>query len=466
MAKRLRSYICGEWVEGESPQAPLHNPTTEEVLAETSTEGIDVGAALDCARGRGSPALRSMTFQERGERIGRMAKVLHEHREELIEISIANGGNTRGDAKFDIDGGTGTLAYYSKLSVELGEQRIILDGAVEPLARNPRFVGRHIQTPFTGAAIQINAFNFPAWGFAEKAAVALLAGMPVISKPATSTSLLAHRIMEIIVEAELLPEGALQFLCGGAGDLLDRLTCQDVLSFTGSGRTAQFLRTREAMVRNSVRHNVEADSLNAAVLAPDVGRESETYDLFLREVQREMTQKAGQKCTAIRRIFVPKERVDEVQEDLIEQIRTVRVGHPALKQVRMGPLATRQQLEDVTSGIQRLREVGEVVHGGGRGDVIEVPERKGYFVGPTLFRVSSAEAPEVHDHEVFGPVQTLMPYSGEAEESARLVNLGGGGLVASVYTDDREFAGAFIFGTFRRGRSTDAPWRSRPGRGG
>ena len=451
MARRLSSYVCGEWVEGTGGFAELVNPTTEEVLAETSTGGVDFGAVLDHARTKGNPALRSMTFAERGAVIGGLSKAIHEHREELIDLAIANGGNTRGDAKFDIDGATGTLAYYAKLakrSPALGDRRYLLDGGYEQLALNPRFVGRHVQTPFTGAAVHINAFNFPAWGFGEKAAVALLAGMPVITKPATSTSLLSHRIVEICVASGLLPAGALQFICGRTGDLLDRLTCQDVLSFTGSGSTAAMLRAKESVLKNSVRANIEADSLNAAVLAPDVDRESKTYDLFLIEVQREMTQKAGQKCTAVRRIFVPESMLDQVQDDLIEQIRTVKVGNPAEKGVRMGPVSTAAQRRDVGEGIERLRGVAEAIHGdGGRGELVGVDGDKGFFVEPTLFRTSNAEAPEIHEHEVFGPVQTIVPYDGTAGEASRLVNLGAGGLVASLYTDKVDFTEAFVLGS-------------------
>lgn len=432
--KRLRSFVCGQWVEGTGARVPLYNPTTEEVLAEAGTGGINFKEVLDYARSRGNPRLRSMTFAQRGELIGKIGNVMHQHREELIELSIANGGNTRSDAKFDIDGAIGTLLYYAELSRRLGERRYLLDGEQESLGRGPKFAGQHILVPFTGAAVHINAFNFPAWGFGEKAAVAILAGMPVVTKPATSTALLAHRIIELI--ADLMPEGTLQFVCGSVGDLLDHVTCQDVVAFTGSAETARSLRQKV-----SCRLNVEADSLNAAVLGPDVVRDSKTYEMFVMEVVREMTQKAGQKCTAVRRIFVPESKVGEVKEDLIQQISAVKVGNPAHKEVRMGPLATRQQLDDVRAGIERLSRCGEaILGGGGRGPLVDVPEGKGYFVAPTLFYASNPEGREIHDHEVFGPVQTLMPYSGKAEEAARLVNLGAGGLVASVYTDDRDFA--------------------------
>jgi oxepin-CoA hydrolase/3-oxo-5,6-dehydrosuberyl-CoA semialdehyde dehydrogenase len=437
MGKALASFVCGKWVEGRG--TPLYNPTTEEVLAETGTGGINFKEVLQFARTQGNPALRSMTFAQRGELLAKMVNALHPQREALIELSIANGGNTRGDAKFDIDGAIGTLQYYAELSKKLGDRRWLIDGEQEALGRSPKFAGQHILTPFTGAAVHINAFNFPAWGFGEKAAVAILAGMPVVTKPATSTALLAHRIIELV--APLLPEGALQFICGNTGDMLDHLTGQDVLSFTGSSATAQQLRAKAGFIRM----NVEADSLNAAVLGPDVDRDSKTYDMFLLEVAREMTQKAGQKCTAVRRIFAPAGKIGQVKEDFINQIKTVKVGNPANKEVRMGPVATRQQHADVRAGIERLKKVAEAILGdGGRGTLVDVPEGKGYFVTPTLFWSSNAEAAAIHDHEVFGPVQTLMPYSGKAEDAGRLVNLGAGGLVASVYTDDKDFAAEMV----------------------
>ncbi len=439
MGKKLASYIGGEWIPGSG--TPLFNPTTEEVVAETGTGGINFKHALEFARTQGNPVLRSMTFAQRGELIGKVVGALHAVREELIDLSVLNGGNTRGDAKFDIDGAIGTLQYYAELGKKLGDRKWLLDGAQEPLGRSPKFAGQHLFTPLAGAAVHINAFNFPAWGFGEKAAQAWLAGMPVVTKPATSSALLAHRIVELI--APLLPAGALQFICGSTGDLLDHLSGQDVLSFTGSSDTARSLRLK--VIAQSVRMNVEADSLNAAVLGPDVDRESKTYDMFLLEVAREMTQKAGQKCTAVRRIFVPEDKAGQVKEDLINQIKLVKVGNPASKDVRMGPVATKQQWTDVAAGIERLKKCGEaILGGGGRGTLIDVPEGKGYFVAPTLFFAPDASQPAIHDHEVFGPVQTLMPYSGKAEDAARLVNRGGGALVSSAYTDEKDFAAEFV----------------------
>ncbi len=447
--KRLQSWLAGRWQDGDGDGATLVDPTTEEALATTSTAGLDLGAALAYARDVGGPALRALTFAERGALLMDASNAIHAHRDELLDLARANGGNTRGDAKFDVDGCTGTMAYYGKhVARELGDARRIVDGDSAPLAPNPRYVGQHIKVPRHGVAVHINAFNFPAWGFGEKAAVALLAGVPVLCKPATSTALVTWRIFEILVESGVLPDGAVSLLCGSAGDLVDHLGPQDVLAFTGSADTGAWIRSRGAVVNNGVRVNVEADSLNAAVLGPDVGDDRDVFDLFVREVARDMTQKAGQKCTAVRRVLVPEGMVDTVTEALIEEVQRTRVGDPGLKEVRMGPVATRQQYDDVRAGVAQLAESASFVHGdGGRGALVGVDGDRGFFVGPTLLRANSAtDAGAVHDLEVFGPVQTILPYSGDAAEACAAVALGKGGLVSSVYSDDKAFVGAMALG--------------------
>lgn len=448
MSPTLRSHLCGRWIDPAGDRVPLLNPTTEEVLAEVATGGADFASALAFARETGGAALRALTFAERGRLLAAMSAAIHAKRDELIDLSIANGGNTRGDAKFDLDGATGTLSYYAALGESIGAVKVLLDGDAIQLGRSPRLVGRHIQWPRDGAAVHINAFNFPAWGLAEKAALALLAGMPVVTKPATSTALLAARIVEILLEAKALPEGALSFIAGPVGDLLDHLTAQDVLAFTGSGETGAALRSRPNLVRDAIRVNVEADSLNAAVLGPDVEPDTDTWDLFVREVSKDVTQKAGQKCTAIRRVFVPASRLEAARDSLVDRVGEVRVGHPALSEVRMGPLATSAQLQNVKAGIERLKKCARTVMGdGGRGRLVGVEGDKGYFLSPTLFHAADAEgAAEVHAHEVFGPVATIMSYDGTAAQAVRLVRLGGGGLVSSVYTDDAGFGGAMLSG--------------------
>ena len=448
MTLTLRSYLCGELVAGTGAARPLFNPTTEELIAQTSTEGLDIAAGLDFARREGGTALRAMTFAERGALLLAMSKELHQHREELVALATQNGGNTRGDAKFDIDGATGTMAYYGKLGAELGDRHFQLDDD-EPiaLARNPRFVGQHALVPRRGVAVHINAFNFPGWGFGEKAAVALVAGMPVLCKPATSTALVTARMFEILHESGVAPAGVVSLLAGPPGDLTNHLGPQDVLAFTGSSDTGTWLRTQAGLVERGVRINVEADSLNSAVLGPDVAPDTDVWDLFVRETAKDMTQKAGQKCTAIRRVFVPEAALDDAREALIEEIQRTRVGDPALSEVRMGPVATRQQFDDVRAGIARLNQSARFVHGdGGRGELLGVQE-KGWFVGPTLLEAPSvADAGSVHTLEVFGPVQTIVPYRGEPEEAIAGVALGTGGLVSSVYSDDRDFNTAMVMG--------------------
>jgi oxepin-CoA hydrolase/3-oxo-5,6-dehydrosuberyl-CoA semialdehyde dehydrogenase len=436
----LRSYVEGRWVEGKGVET-LVNPATEEPLAEAGGEGIDRAAALDFARRKGGPALRAMTFAERGARLKAMCDAIQAHRDELLDLAIANGGNTRADAKFDVDGATFTLSTYADLGKGLGDARFLVDGDGVSLGRSPRFHGQHIAVPRRGVAVHVNAFNFPAWGLAEKAAVALLAGVPVLSKPATSSAMVAHRIMEILVDSAALPEGALSLLVGHAGDLLQHLGPQDVLAFTGSGDTGALLRAMPGLIRDSVRVNVEADSLNAAILGPDVAPGSETYDLFLKDVVRDMTQKAGQKCTAIRRILVPATVAERVRDDLIDRLSAITVGNPAVEGVRMGPVATAAQLADVREGAAQLAADGRLVLGSGAVNAVGAPPGKGFFVGPILIELEpGAAASSVHSREVFGPVATVVPYSGRASDAAEIVARGRGGLVSSVYSEDAAFA--------------------------
>lgn len=436
---RLKSYVLDAWTDGEGEGSALVNPTTEEIVATASTKGIDRRAMLQHARTQGGPTLIAMTFAQRGELLKAMSKALYDAREELIEASMINGGTPRGDAKFDIDGATGTLSYYASLGKKLGDKSYLVEGEGEQLTRGARFWGHHIKAPRQGVAIHINAFNFPAWGLFEKAAVAILAGMPVVTKPGTSTALLAHRCMEKIVDADILPKGVLQFLCGSAGDLLEHVGPQDVLAFTGSGETGAHLRGMKAVIGNSVRVNIEADSLNATVLGEDVEVGSEAWHMFISDTAKEITQKTGQKCTATRRIMVPKAKLDAVIEALGEEMGRIKFGAPDAEGVRMGPLATKQQLDDVRAGVDRLLSDGcrEVWRSSGK--PVGVENDKGFFFAPMLLACDDPSAcASVHAHEVFGPVSTLLPYTG-VQQAAALVCLGQGGLVASIYTDDRNF---------------------------
>jgi oxepin-CoA hydrolase/3-oxo-5,6-dehydrosuberyl-CoA semialdehyde dehydrogenase len=421
----LRSFVGGRWAAGSGSSQTLLNPATEEPLAQASTEGLDLPAAFSHARNTGGPALRALSFAERGALLKAVADAIQGERDALLEMGMANGGNTRSDAKFDIDGAIATLLAYSEIGIVLGSKTILVDGDGVQLGRSARFHGQHVSVPRRGVAVHVNAFNFPAWGFAEKAAVALLAGMPVLSKPATSSAMVAHRIMQVVDEKKLLPDGALSLLVGAPGGLLSHLGAQDVLAFTGSGDTGMRIRALPNVIRDSVRVNVEADSLNAAVLGPDVEPRSDMYELFLKDVVRDMTQKAGQKCTAIRRVLVSKAILSSVKEDLVELLGPIKVGNPADEETRMGPLATASQLDDAHKGIARLN--GKLAFG----SLERKP--KGFFLSPILIE-SPGDA--VHEHEVFGPVASLLPYAAGAGE---LVARGNGGLVCSLYSEDQAF---------------------------
>lgn len=448
--ERIESYVEGRWDAGKGPGAPLVNPTTEAEVARADTTGIDLGAALAYARREGGAALRAMSFKARAELLFKMSQVTHKAREELIETSVVNGGCTRSDAKFDIDGAIGTLAAYADLGKKLGEGHVLADGDGLALGRSPRFWGQHIYTSKLGAAVCINAFNFPAWGFAEKAACALLAGVPVVSKPATSTALAAYRMTKALVAHADLPPGALTFVGGAPGDLLDHLGSQDVLAFTGSAATGFKLRERRNVIERSIRTNVEADSLNAMVVGPDVTSGSEALNLFLREAAKDMTQKTGQKCTAVRRIFVPAAMVDEVIAELSARLAEIKLGDPSSNDTGMGPVATRAQLDEVRRGVALLRKDADVVFG----DAEKVVSERGFFHPILLLRARDArQATHVHTHEVFGPVCTVLPYSGDAAEAGELVGLGGGCLVSSIYSDDKAF--------IEQAAVSIAPWTGR-----
>ncbi len=447
----LESYVAGRWQAGDGGERTLIDPTQDVPIASVSSEGVDFGAVRAHAVEQGGPALRGMTFLERGRMLKDLSAALHEHREELIELSVQNGGNTRGDAKFDIDGATGTLAAYAHFSKGLGERPFLPDGEGIQLGRTARFWGQHILVPRQGVAVHVNAFNFPGWGMFEKAACAWLAGVPVIEKPGTPTAHPAWRMAHIAVESGLLPEGAFQFVVGGLGDLFDRLEAQDCVAFTGSAATARIIRSHANLIAKGVRINVEADSLNAAVLAPDVDAGSETYGLFLANIVLDMTQKTGQKCTAVRRILVPAERVDDVSRDLVAELGRIAVGDPRDKTKRMGPITDGRQARDVREGIEALSAVGQLACGGT--DAPAGAPAGGHFIAPTLVVATDGDADVIHEREVFGPVSTVLPYDGEAQSAVDLVCRGGGGLVTSVYSNDPDWTETYVLGV--------APWHGR-----
>jgi len=442
--QQLESYLQGTWHPGSG--TTLLDPTTGEAVAECGSQGLDLAGAVRHGRDVGGPALRAMTFPERAAMLKALAGAIHEIRDELLDLARQNGGNTRGDGKFDVDGATGTLAAYASFGKRLGDRPYLVDGEGVQLGRTPRFWGRHVRVPRPGLAVHINAFNFPAWGMMEKAACAWLAGVPVLSKPGSNTALVAWRIARCIVESGLVPEGGFQFLCGSAGDLLDHLGPMDGVAFTGSASTGLRIRSHPNLLEQGTRVNVEADSINAAVLAPDVEPGEATWDLALSNLATDITQKAGQKCTAVRRIFVPEQHADALLEDLGAELGRYRMGDPGERDTRVAPVAP-GQIDDVLAGLERLKEAADVVHGGTR------PEGPGAFLEPTLLRAKDAEAEVLHSLEVFGPVSTIVPYSGSAEDAARLANLGGGGLVISLYSDDAAWTESVTLGV--------APWHGR-----
>ncbi len=444
--KTLPCFLAGRWQTATSGLRTLLNPSTEEPLAQAASTGLDLIAGLDWARNVGGPNLRKLHFSERGTILKNLAKFLREHRSELLTLSAVNNGSTEADGAFDIDGAGGTLAFYGGLGANLGERRYLEDGEPFPLGKTDGFWAHHLWLPRNGVALHINAFNFPAWGWAEKFSCAFLAGVPVVVKPATATALVAHRMVELALESGLLPEGSLQLVLGNVDPILERLGPQDVLAFTGSAATAEGLRRLPNLLTASVHVNVEADSLNAAVLAPDVLPGSPTFERFVGEVVHEMTQKAGQKCTAVRRILVPENLLSELREALLSRLTAVTVGDPREAGITMGPLATREQLRDALDGVAELAASAHLVLGTGqRVDGKGVPPGKGYFMGPTLLQARApGELTPLHWREVFGPVATLLPYGGRLEEAARIVSLAAGTLVTSVASDDLSWVRGFF----------------------
>ena len=438
---RLKSYAAGRWVEGTGRPVVLANAVTGEPVAEIDSTGVDFAAMLDHARRVGGPALRKLTFHQRALKLKELAAYLMERKEEFYELSKATGA-TRTDSWIDVEGGIGTLfAYASKGRRELPNATVYLDGPPEPLSRGGSFVGQHVCVPLEGAAVHINAFNFPGWGMLEKLAPTLLAGMPAIVKPASQTAYLAELMFRRMVESGIFPEGSLQLVCGGTGDLLDHLTGQDVVTFTGSAATGRRLRQHPAILGNAVRFTMEADSLNFSLLGPDAAPGSPEFDLFVREVAREMTVKAGQKCTAIRRALAPRAQVGAVTEALRERLARTVVGDPANEAVRMGALASLEQREEVRARVRDLAAAAEIVAGSlDKVEVVGADPEKGAFLNPILLRCDEpGGAPQVHEIEAFGPVSTLMPYD-TTEEAIELAKRGGGSLVGSVFTYDDGFA--------------------------
>ena len=440
----LQSYIGGRWVGKEAAQS-LRSAVNGDMVAATHAEMIDFEEAVQHARRQGVPALMAMDFQQRAARLKAIAACLAERKEALYAISRHTGA-TRADSWIDIEGGTGTLyAYASMGSNELPSGNLVHEGPAIPLGKKGAFAGTHILVPRGGVAVHINAFNFPVWGLLEKFAPSFLAAMPCIVKPATSTSYLTEAVVRMMHESGLLPAGSLQLVIGGAGDLLDRLQGSDMVTFTGSAGTAAKLRANANLIRQSIPFNAEADSLNSAILAPDVSPDDEEFDLFVKEVAREMTVKAGQKCTAIRRAMVPARHLDAVAQRLRERLSRTVIGDPAREEVRMGALASLDQRRDVAERVAMLARGNEVIHGerDGFSPVGEGVEH-GAFFAPTLLLCRDPQRNDsVHDVEAFGPVSTLMPYE-DIDEALALATKGRGSLVATLVTRDPAVAAKAI----------------------
>jgi oxepin-CoA hydrolase / 3-oxo-5,6-dehydrosuberyl-CoA semialdehyde dehydrogenase len=449
----LGSYVNGSWTSPSAEGAPLLDAVTGEQVATISSAGVDMRAALEYGRAVGGPALRGLTFHERAAILKSVGQFLREHRSELYALS-ARTGATLPDAKFDVDGGIGVLASYaSQGRRELPDDTVLLDGDAAQLGKGGQFLGQHILTPRHGVAVQINAFNFPVWGPLEKFAPAFLAGVPSLVKPATSTAYLTARLVELIAQSGLLPDGSLQLICGSAGDLLDHLTDQDSVSFTGSASTAQRLRAHPTVVARSVRFNAEADSLNCSILGPDAGPGSPEFDLYVRQLVTEMTVKAGQKCTAIRRALVPESLLDAVAETASARLATVVVGNPADETVRMGALASLDQRDEVRRSLKALLSAGTAVFGDPeRVEVVGADPDRGAFMSPVLIRAEDAGRAEPHEVEAFGPVSTLIGYRDTAH-AIELAARGLGSLAGSIVTGDAGFARDVVLGV--------APWHGR-----
>ncbi len=449
----LRSYVSGNWTTGAGEGRPVLDASTGAEVARVSADGLDMAGALDYGRKVGGPALRELTFHQRAGLLKSLGSLLREHRDEMYALS-ARTGATLGDSKFDVDGGIGVLlGYASKARRELPNDTVYLDGAVEPLGKSGQFVGQHIMTSLLGVAVQVNAFNFPVWGPLEKFAPAFLAGVPSLIKPASQTAYLTARLVELMVSSGLVPEGSVQLVCGSVGDLLDHLTEQDLVSFTGSAATARKLRAHPVVIERAVRFNAEADSLNCSILGPDARPGSAEFDLYVRQLVTEMTVKAGQKCTAIRRVLVPSQFADAVTEAVTERLAAVVIGSPADESVRMGALASLEQREEVRRSVKGLLAAGRLAYGDPEHvDVVGADAQRGAFISPLLLRCDDARRAEPHEIEAFGPVATVMGYSGTAEV-IELAARGRGSLAGSVVTGDADFARTVVLGV--------APWHGR-----
>lgn len=445
---KLRSFVEGAWYEAPGGFTEVVSAVDGRAVALVSSQGIDFGRVLDYARNVGGPALRALTFHERADAIKRLAAHLDECKERFYQLSFETGA-TRKDSWTDIDGGIITLrSFASKGRRELPDARVAVEGPLEPLSKGGTFAGRHIMTPLRGAAIHINAYNFPCWGMLEKLAPAIIAGVPAIVKPATQSAYVAHAVFEEIVMSGILPEGSVQFIAGSLGDMLERLTGQDVVSFTGSASTAVKLQRIPAIAENSVRFIAERDSLNAAILGSDVKESDPEFDLFVKEVAREITTKAGQRCTCIRRAIVPRGVMDRVQSALVARLDRAVLGDPRSESVTMGALVSCGQRDDVLAAVKELAQEAIVVYGDldAPPQVVDADAKAGAFLSPIVLRCDRPlQAKRVHSVEAFGPVTTLMAYD-TIDEAIEIANRGEGSLVASIFSYEAATADKLVLG--------------------
>lgn len=443
---KLENYVTGKWIAGDGEGQTLFNAVTGAPLGSTSTKGLDFASILEYGRTKGNPALRKMTFHERGLMLKSLALMLREHLPELYSLSYKSGA-TKADSWVDIEGGIGNLFSYASLRRKFPNEPFAVDGEPISLSKTGSFMGHHILVPKEGVAIHINAFNFPVWGMLEKIAVNLLAGMPAIVKPATVTSYLTEAVVKKIIASGILPDGALQLLVGSAGDLLDHVTEQDVITFTGSASTGKMLKSQPRILAENVPFTMEADSLNCIVLGEDVTPDMPEWDIFVKEVRKEMTTKAGQKCTAIRRIFVPENKMEDVWKAVGKALSQTTIGNPENDKVRMGSLAGQSQREEVMAQVQKLLASSSIVYGSlDSVEVIDADAKKGAFMSPLLLlNQTPFESKEVHEVEAFGPVSTIMPYK-NLDEATVLAKKGKGSLVCSIVTADNKIAKDFVLG--------------------
>ncbi|CAN5811803.1 hypothetical protein BH09PSE5_BH09PSE5_18960 [soil metagenome] len=441
MLELLPNYVAGQWVAGKGKGSTLTDPVLGTELVKVDATGLDLPAAFSFAREQGGAALRALTYRERAGLLGAIVKVLQANRNSYYEIATANSGTVKNDSAVDIDGGIFTLGQYAKWGDALGDVRALRDGDAAKLGKEPVFQSQHLQVPTRGVALFINAFNFPSWGLWEKAAPALLSGVPVIVKPATATAWLTQRMVRDVIDAGVLPAGALSVVCGSSDGLMDCLQGFDVVSFTGSAQTASVIRSHPAVTQRSTRVNIEADSLNSALLLPDATPGSPSFDLFVKEVVREMTVKSGQKCTAIRRALVPESLYDAAAEAIGARLAKTTVGNPRNEGVRMGSLVNRAQLRAVQEGIAELQAQTSVLYDGSKQAFIDADPSVAACIAPMLLGSKDADgAHGAHEVEVFGPVATLLPYR-DTDHAVALARRGQGSLVISLFGADEQALG-------------------------